>query len=94
MPARPKKRASARLRPDYATFGEGLQELRQEAGMTQASLASALGVTQSWVAKTELGERRIDVLELLDYLRALGVDPAEYIATLWTREEKNRRAKR
>lgn len=36
-------------------------------------------VTQSFVAKVELGERRIDVIEFLNITRAIGADPVEII---------------
>ena len=47
---------------------------RMDAGMTQVELSSRLGRTQSYVSKVEAGERRIDVMELLDLAEALGCD--------------------
>jgi transcriptional regulator with XRE-family HTH domain len=41
-----------------------LREARKLAGMTQVEAAKALGKTQGWVSKCELGERRIDPLDL------------------------------
>lgn len=35
--------------------------------MTQADVASALGRPQSFVSKCESGERRIDVIELMEF---------------------------
>ena len=40
--------------------------------MTQADLARAVGRSQTWVSKCELGERRVDVVELEDIADALG----------------------
>jgi len=41
--------------------------------MTQTDLAHALGKPQSYVSKYESGERRLDIVELDDVCRALGV---------------------
>lgn len=45
--------------------------LRHDASVTQTELAARLGRPQSFVAKVEGGERRIDVLEFVDWLDAL-----------------------
>ena len=49
---------------------------RREAGLTQAELAKRLGVVPSWVAKVEIGERRLDLVEFVALSRALKLDPA------------------
>lgn len=53
-----------------------LMEVRDATGTTQAALAARLGNTQSYVSKCERGERRLDVMELIRWCEALGVDPA------------------
>ncbi len=40
-------------------------ERRKEAGLTQAALAEMLSKPQSYVAKYEKGERRLDVVEFV-----------------------------
>jgi len=45
--------------------------------MTQITLASRLGNTQTFVSKVERGERRIDVGEFVDFCNALDLDPVE-----------------
>lgn len=55
---------------------------RQTAGLSQAALAGQLGRPPSYVAKFELGERRLDVVELLVILRVLGADPLAFIEAL------------
>lgn len=59
-----------------------LIERREAAGMTQAGLADRLGEYQSFVARLESGQRRIDVVEFLDIAEVLGFDPTKAIATL------------
>lgn len=49
---------------------------RREAGITQRELADRLKKPQSYVAKIEAGERRVDVVELVALAKALKVDPA------------------
>ena len=52
--------------PDaYERFRRLLVEARQRSGLTQIEVAAQLGVSQSFVSKYELGERRLDVIELL-----------------------------
>jgi transcriptional regulator with XRE-family HTH domain len=44
--------------------------------MTQANLAGRIGQYQSYVARLESGQRRIDVVEFLELAEALGFDAA------------------
>ena len=46
-----------------------LRKARLEAGLTQVAVAKALGKTQAFVSKCELGERRIDPIDLQDFAR-------------------------
>jgi transcriptional regulator with XRE-family HTH domain len=63
-----------------------LRELREQAGLSQKQLAEKLGVgSQSFIAKIEGGERRVDVIELLDIAAALNVDISAIAEKLgWT----------
>ena len=58
----------------YSVFLDCLREARKAAGITQVQLAKQLGQTQSFVSKCERGERRIDVLELMAFCQAMGLD--------------------
>jgi ribosome-binding protein aMBF1 (putative translation factor) len=53
-----------------------LAQTRHKSGMTQQQVADALKTHQSYVAKVEGGERRIDVVEFMELARALGVTPS------------------
>ena len=59
-----------------------LSEARKKAGLTQQQLAEMLGRPQSFVAKYELGERRVDVIEFLAIAKILKADPTSIIKTL------------
>ena len=59
-----------------------LVSARKERGLTQTVVAERLGKPPSYVAKYELGERRLDVLEFLDVATAIGFDPCELLIKL------------
>lgn len=65
-----------------------LVEARKASGLTQAELAEALGKPQSFVAKYENGERRIDVIEFVDITSALDVPTADFLARIEPAEPK------
>lgn len=50
--------------------------------MTQVDVAERLKRPQSFVAKYERGERRIDVIEFLEIAGAIGFDPAKAVRQL------------
>ena len=50
-----------------------LIDARKRAGLTQAQLAERLRCHQSFVARIENGERRVDVVELVTLARAIGI---------------------
>lgn len=52
-----------------------LADARRAANLTQRELAGRLGRPQSFVAKYEGGERRIDVVEFAEICEAIGIDP-------------------
>jgi transcriptional regulator with XRE-family HTH domain len=57
-------------------------EARKAAGLTQQTLAKKLKRHQSFVAKYETGERRLDVVEFLTITRSLGADPIRILRSL------------
>lgn len=73
---------------DYRRFLGLLVDARKKAGVTQAELAEALARPQSYVSKFERGERRIDVIELLDIAAALRTDPCDLLKKLQRRRSK------
>ena len=60
---------------DQQLFLDLLRSARKKAGLTQAALAERLHRPQSFVAKYENGERRIDVTEFVELAHALDGDP-------------------
>jgi transcriptional regulator with XRE-family HTH domain len=52
-----------------------IKEEREKADLTQHELARLIRRSQSYVATIETGQRRIDVVELVELASALGFDP-------------------
>lgn len=59
-----------------------LRQLRKEAGLRQQDLAIRLGRPQSFVSKYEIGDRRLDVLELRQVCMVMGVPLTTFIKRL------------
>lgn len=55
---------------------------RKQAGLSQAELAKRLRKPQSFVAKYEGGERRLDIIEFIAIAKAIGADPIRLIKHL------------
>ena len=66
----------------YAQLPGLLRELREGAGLTQRQLAEKLSVTHVFVHKSEVGDRRVDVTEFMDWSVACGTDPVQAIKRL------------
>lgn len=56
----------------YIKLINTLTQLRELKDITQVELASSLKKPQSYISKIENLERRIDIVELYDWLKALG----------------------
>lgn len=59
-----------------------LRGLRTTRRLRQADLADRLGRGQGLVSKVERGERRLDVIELRDWLTALDADFTGFVSSL------------
>ncbi len=68
--------------PRHEALRALLVERRKKAGLTQAAVAAKLGRYQSFVATVESGQRRIDVVEFLDFATAIGFDARDAIKKL------------
>ena len=61
---------------------EAIISKRKEAGIRQVQLAKKLKRSQTWIARLESGERRIDVIELVDLADAIGFDAAAMVKSI------------
>jgi transcriptional regulator with XRE-family HTH domain len=73
----PARRKSAVYDSDYRYLIHRVREARIEAGLTQSEVAVKLGRPLSFVSKCELGERRIDPIDLGKFADLYG-KPFEY----------------
>jgi Helix-turn-helix len=55
------------------------RQARIDAGLSQVDLARILSKPQSFVSKYESGTRRLDLLELRDVCRAMGISVVEFV---------------
>lgn len=66
--------------PEHVALIEVLVQARVQAKLTQRELAKKLDRLQSFVGKIEQGDRHINVIEFIEFARALGVDPTKLFA--------------
>lgn len=59
-----------------------LRNIRIEAGLRQVDLANRLGQHQSFVSKYEIGERRLDVLELEQVCNCCGITLIDFVTRM------------
>lgn len=64
---------------DYINIISILRAIRINKNITQAEMAKLLNTTQSFVSKVENRERRLDVIELLLWIDALGVSVSDVL---------------
>jgi ribosome-binding protein aMBF1 (putative translation factor) len=69
MPRKPNTQLIYRKIPTH------LRELRESAALTQRELAKRLKKPQSWVARCETADRRVDIAEWLEWCHGCGIDP-------------------
>ena len=65
--------------PDLVALGRQLAALREEAKMTQESLADASGLHWTYVGQVERGERNLSYRNLLKLARGLKRNAAELV---------------
>jgi transcriptional regulator with XRE-family HTH domain len=85
--------ASARHK-HYELLIQLLKEVREQRGLTQVDLAERLGNTQTFVSKVERSERRLDVVELIEFLEAMEVPVEKWLKDYVDRRAKDRKVHR
>lgn len=73
----------------HKTLVKWLRQERVAKGLAQSDVAERLGEHQSWVARLESGQRRLDVVELLIVAKAIGFDAAKMVRRLGKVRENN-----
>ncbi len=62
----------------YTKLGLLLKQARLDANLTQIEAAEKLAKTQAYISKCELGERRIDVIELAAFAKLYQKSPTYF----------------
>ncbi len=70
---------------DYQYVIGMLKKARKKRGVTQAQLSEAFGRPQSFIAKVENGERRLDIVEFLHLARLLDLEPMDVINRIYSK---------
>jgi hypothetical protein len=63
----------------HSAIGSRLAAARHRAGLTQVAVARDLGLSQSYVARLELGRRRLTLAEAMRFAARYSVDVVEFI---------------
>jgi len=66
-------------KPAYRAFLHRLRASRERAGLTQREAAQRLNRLQSYVSKCELGERRVDAVEVVEFAQLYRVTLEELL---------------
>ena len=74
--------AASSFSEKYLRFRCLLIRFRHDKSVTQTQLAESLDRPQSFVSKYESGERRLDLIEFLEIVKVLGIDPHSFIDEL------------
>ena len=75
----------AQHRRAYQALPTFLRELREQAELSQRELGDRVGRPQSWIHNCESRNRRVDVTEFTEWVRACGVKPEKAFAALLKR---------
>lgn len=67
-----------------------MKTAREDAQLSQREVACRMGMAETAVGRIERAERAVDVIEFVDYARAIGVDPLELLGNYLVSEQKAR----
>jgi ribosome-binding protein aMBF1 (putative translation factor) len=81
----------ARMATIYRAFRLLLRQKREDAGPTQVDLARRIRETQSYVSICERGERRLDLVQLRVFCRAIGISLTDFVREFDQRTTRARR---
>lgn len=72
----------------YEALIRRIRERRLALGLTQAQVALRVGQRAKWLQRIEAGQRRADVIETADLLRALDIEVDEAVRLIVQEEPR------
>jgi len=63
----------------YVKIISELVKARHNNKWSQREIAKRIGVNHNFIARIEMRERRLDIIETIDYMKALGLSKAEIV---------------
>lgn len=72
----------------YQYLIKTLREARITKGITQRQLAASLNRCQSFVAKMEMGERKLDIVEFILITKLLGLNPNPILDKIYKNDQQ------
>lgn len=75
--------------PRYRALIQRLRAQRQSLKLSQRQLAERLGTHRQFICRVELGERRLDAVELVDFAAALELVAADLLQTVPPKERSD-----
>lgn len=72
-------------------IAKALADQRRRKGLSQAQVARALGRHQPFIANIESGERRVDLVELMDLAEVIDLDLDALIAAMRAKRTTRRK---
>ncbi len=75
----PRREVKSTNRREYELLISMVAKARIEAGFSQGELARKTGISQPTISDIESGKRRLDLVELLDILKALELAPLPFV---------------
>ncbi|MFI4912766.1 MAG: helix-turn-helix domain-containing protein [Sedimentisphaeraceae bacterium JB056] len=73
---------------EYQELISLIKRKRKELGISQRELAAKLNVSHSYIAKIELRERRVDIIEIIKIFIALECNPCTIITDIYLKLKK------
>jgi transcriptional regulator with XRE-family HTH domain len=67
---------------EYEIFRAQLRKARKSQGLSQEELAVRLNQTQLFISRNELGDRKVDIIELRALCHAMGISFIEFVQQL------------
>jgi transcriptional regulator with XRE-family HTH domain len=73
---------------EYKVLLECVRTAREQVDLTQSQLANLMGTDQTAISKIEIGERRLDFIELRAICKALNIELQDFISDFETKLQK------